>query len=89
MNLTEEVGTKYTKLGLLLLKDENGAKVEAWEREHLKNAEKINEVIFREWIKGEFTPVTWETLLGVLEKIGLVSIAKSIREGLCNNNNNN
>ena len=86
MNLAEVVGTKYTKLGLFLLKDETGTKVDALEREHLKNAEKINEVIFREWIKGgNLTPVTWETLLGVLEKIGLVSIAKDIGEALCNN----
>ena len=74
---------KYSKLGILLLKDDTGAIVEALERQHLLNVEEINMAIFRKWLQGTGAqPVAWSTLIDVLRKIGLGTLADDIEGGL-------
>ena len=81
VDLTKEVGTKYLQFGILLLEDQTGARISALERELMKNAQNINYRVFYEWLQGEGRrPVSWETLVSVLEDIGLNQLAKSIRD---------
>ena len=70
VNIIEQIGINYLHFGIFLLEDSNGAIVEALENEHLKNAERINLAILRKWLDGKgVKPVTWSTLVTVLQKI--------------------
>ena len=81
VDLTKEVGTNYRQFGILLLEDQTGAHISALERELMKNAQDINYRVFQEWLHGKGRrPVSWETLISVLEDIGLNQLAKSIRD---------
>eukprot|EP00731_Ephydatia_muelleri_P016920 Em0010g18a len=82
-NVVALVGTAYFNMGVLLLKDETGAVVQALEHEHMRNAERINQDIFSRWLQGKGAqPVAWPTLIGVLRKIGLCVLADDIEGGL-------
>ena len=74
VNLTKEVGTNYRQFGILLLEDQTGAHISALVRELMKNTQDMS--VSR---KGRH-PVSWETLISVLEDIGLNQLAKSIRD---------
>ena len=79
LNLAVEVGDHYFRFGTLLLEDTDGSRINAFESELLKNAEKINQRIFTLWLKGMGKkPVTWSTLIGVLQELGLDKLAKII-----------
>ena len=79
INLPRRIGNKYYTFGVLLLNDENGAKVEAFEATNLRNPEAINSDVFKEWLKGSGAqPVTWRTLVMALKKIGLSEVAAEI-----------
>ena len=80
VDLTKEVGTKYLHFGILLLEDQTGARISAIERELMKNAQDINYRVFQEWLHGNGRqPVSWVTLISVLEDIGLNVLAHLIR----------
>ena len=81
VNLAREIGTKYFEFGTLLLEDETGAHISALELQLQTNAQSINRHIFQEWFSGGGRqPVSWETLISVLEDIGLDQLAESIRD---------
>ena len=81
VDLAEEIGTKYFKLGTFLLEDATGARISALQKELRYNAQDINCEIFRKWLSGDGKkPVSWKTLIAVLEDIGLSELAKSIAE---------
>ena len=83
VDLAERVGTHYFKFGVLLLQDNNGDVVSAFEKELGRNASEINQAILRRWLQGKGRqPVTWDTLLAVLQDIGLNSLAKQVKETL-------
>ena len=70
--MIEEVGVKYKLLSNSLLKNKNGNIAKSLEKEHGKDAEDINYEIFRRWLEGGgLVPVSWATLIDVLEDIGL------------------
>ena len=79
VNLAREIGIKYFEFGTFLLEDTTGARMSSLEKELGKNAQDINRQVFREWLSGEGRePVSWQTLMSVLEDIGLSELAKSI-----------
>ena len=41
----------------------------------------IKREIIRRWIGGTGKPISWETLAGVLQSMGLVDLAQDIRQG--------
>jgi hypothetical protein len=82
VDLTEEIAS-YKKFGILLLEDKDGGSVKAIEKEHSRNASDINHDIFQKWIQGKGKPVTWATLVDVLENVGLVELAKNIKDVKC------
>ena len=73
----------YSNLGVFLLNDKTGTIVQALENEHNKNAEKINMAIFSQWLQGKGAqPVAWSTLIDVLRKIGLGTVAEDVEGGM-------
>ena len=80
INIPEQIGTKYTSFGVLLLNDSNAAQVKAIENKYHEDAQEINLEILRQWIEGSGKqPVTWRTLVDVLCKIGLTTLADEIK----------
>ena len=79
VNISREVGVKYLNFGTQLLQDVTGNHSASLEHD-LKNSEDINNRILMEWLSGEGRPVTWNTLVEVLEIIGKGELAKSIKE---------
>eukprot|EP00731_Ephydatia_muelleri_P028874 Em0020g518a len=72
VNIAEQIGVNYLKFGIFLLKDSDGVIVKALEKEHLKNAEEINMAILQRWLQGKgVKPVTWSTLMTVLQNVGM------------------
>ena len=81
VNLVREIGMKYFKFGTLLLEDTTGALISALEEELKHNAQNVNRRIFQEWLcGGGRKPVSWETLITVLEDIEMSELAKSIAD---------
>ena len=70
VNIVERIGVHYLKFGIFLLEDSDGVIVKALEKEHLKNAEDINMAILQRWLQGKGKkPITWSTLINVLQNI--------------------
>ena len=60
-----------------------GAVTSAIVREHYHKAEEINQAILTRWLQGQGKqPVTWSTLIDVLNDIGLSELTQMIQEGL-------
>ena len=72
LNIPEQIGGNYLKFGIFLLKDSNGVITDALAEEHHWKAERINMAILQQWLVGKgVMPVTWSTLVTVLQKIGM------------------
>ena len=83
MNIFQQIGTHYSKLGPLLLNDDTGAVTDVIVSQHQCNAETINQEILTRWLMGQGKlPVTWSTLLDVFRVVGLLKLAKVIQEDL-------
>ena len=79
INVPQEVSTKYTQFGILLLEDTNGDRVCNMEHKHRGDPEQINTEILREWVSGRGKqPVSWETLTEVLRDMKLSVLASDI-----------
>ena len=80
VNLAEKIGVNYYDFGVLLLEDDDGDQITAIEKELGKNAADINRQVLRLWLKGKGRqPVTWATLVAVLQDVELVELAKGIK----------
>lgn len=84
VNLLQELGTKYKSFGTLLLEDSTGSKMAAIEHALGRNVEDINYRVFQDWISGSGKkPVSWNSLVGVLQDVKMESLATSVREAKC------
>lgn len=84
INIPQEIGTKYSEFGILLLEDATGARVDTIALKHLNNAQQINLEILKEWVGGRGAkPVEWPTLVEVLKDIGLIVLAGDIAAVKC------
>ena len=79
INIPNQIGTKYFQFGVLLLNDATGAEVNSIATNYRDDAEQINPQILRLWIGGKGRPLSWYTLIDVLTKIGLNTLAGDIR----------
>ena len=78
VNLAEKI-PDYWDFGVLLLDDHSGDQIAAIEKEQGKSTLDINRQIMRLWVQGKGRqPVTWNTLVTVLQDIKLVALAKDI-----------
>ena len=79
----EQIGTHYSKLGPLLLNDDTGAVTNVIVSQYQHDADAINQEILTRWLQGQGKqPVTWSTLIDVLNDIGLSELTEMIQEGL-------
>ena len=78
INVIEEIGAEYYELGILLLQDKTGAKIEEI-MDGNRRGRDITRNILSRWIKGEGKqPVTWATLVTELSECGLTELADNI-----------
>ena len=83
VDITEEVGTKYTRLGILLLNDKKGSVVDQISCDCRDKAADIVYEILKRWIRGKGKqPVTWKTLTDTLRAVGLTELATCIETSL-------
>ena len=83
INIFQEIGVAYSKLGIFLLNDKNGIKIAALQREHHQNAEDITMAIFQTWFcEGTEKSITWNTLVTALRNASLNSLADKIAKGV-------
>ena len=83
INIPQEVSTKYYDFGVLLLKDETGAKMRTVIHKYNHDAEQINQEILEQWIDGKGKqPVTWGALVKVLRDVELTTLASDIENAL-------
>ena len=69
------------RFGIQILEDGDGERMNAIENELKCNAERINIRVFQLWLQGRGRqPVTYATLVTVLQDIGLNKLAKDIRD---------
>lgn len=79
VNIITQIGANYARFGILLLNDEMGTKLTAITIKHKNDAKQINMEILLEWLQGRGKiPVTWQTLVEVLQDTGLAKLAKDI-----------
>lgn len=84
VNLLQEVGTKYKSFGTLLLEDSTGSKMAAIEHALGRNIEDINYRVFQDWIGGNGKmPVSWDSLVSVLQDVKMESLAEAVQEVKC------
>ena len=77
INIPEQ-STNYTSFGILLLNDSNAAQVKTIETKY-HDTQEINLEMLQQWIEGSGKqPVTWRTLVDVLCKIGLTTLADDL-----------
>lgn len=81
VNLAEKIGTHYMMFGVLLLDDDAGERISAIENEFKCSAERIAFHVLQLWVQGKGRkPVTWATLVDVLDELGLMALARDIRK---------
>jgi hypothetical protein len=82
VNLADKIGVSYYDFGVQLLEDDY--RVTAIEKEMNRKASDINREIFRRWLQGSGRqPVSWATVVTVLQDIGLVRLAQDIETARC------
>ena len=82
IDMLADIGTDYEKFGIKILEDDKGTKVDVIKEDQGK-ASKSKREIAKQWLKGKGKqPVTWGTLVQVLESIGLKELATEIRGAL-------
>jgi hypothetical protein len=82
VNIIKRIG-QYSEFGITLLDDEDGSATNAIEREKRGVEADIVRCIFQLWLRGKGRePVTWTTLVTVLQDIGHTELAKDITEVL-------
>lgn len=78
----------YEKIGGELLQDSYGNKVEIKATDNFYQVIDTNVDILREWLQGSGKrPVTWRTLIQVLDKCGRSELAQDMRKALLYGNN--
>ena len=80
--MTEQIGGRYKTFGVLLLNDESSAIMDGLETTHNSRAEEITQAVFKKWINGGKTPVTWEYFVKILLRSGLETLATCVESGL-------
>ena len=81
INVFERISTDYEDFGIMLLEDKGGDLVENISDSSRNKPTYVTKEIVRKWRKGTgMKPVTWATLIKVLEKLGLSELADDIRK---------
>ena len=80
-DILEAIGASYRTFGIFLLRDNDGAKMNALEDTGKRSPYKIAEGIITEWRQGHGkTPVTYKTLVSCLRDAKLKVLASDIEK---------
>ena len=83
LNIIQRTSTRYTKLAMYLLDDDNCEIVDCLKEKCRGDPEEIVTAVYKKWINGTGRkPVTWLTLVDVLRDIELTSLAEEIETAL-------
>ena len=83
VDVVQQIGTHYSKLGPLLLNDDTGAVTSAIVSQYQRDAVAINQEILTRWLQGQGKkPVSWSTLTDVLKEVGLSELSQMIQDSL-------
>ena len=78
INIPEKIGPNVQTFGILLLEDENGAKVDAITKEE-KQVKDVVLTILKKWLRGEgVRPVTWRTLIQIMRDSEFDELANDV-----------
>ena len=88
LKVPEHVGSVFFKFGVLLLDDENGAKMDSIRREYQEDSGLIVRMTLKQWVQGDGKPLTWETLIKTLRDCNVFGLAAEIEATKINGNNN-
>ena len=81
LRIIQQIGQHYKKLGTLLLEDDTGAITEGIIAAHPHQPEHISDAILAKWLNGiGRQPVTWATLIAVLNEIDLKQLARDVEK---------
>ena len=83
INILDKIGAGQNKhlAKYLLEDDEDGTILKQIEGDNRGWEANIKRAIFKRWLRGEWKmPVTWRTLVDVLEKMNLTTLARIIRD---------
>jgi len=79
IDIPAEIGSEYTKFGVLLLEDNSGARIHDIANKHRDDGQKVVIEILREWLIGKGKqPVSWQTLTAVLKDAGFYELERDI-----------
>ena len=79
VNIPEKMGTNYKTFGILLLQDDNGAKIDSIIAKEEGESIHISLKILSKWLEGEgMQPPMWSTIIEVLKKSNLGVLAEEI-----------
>lgn len=68
IDIAQEIGDQWQKVGISLLNDENGTIMPAIAQQYNNNIQCINVEVLTRWVRGQGIPdTTWQGLLGVLQ----------------------
>ena len=83
IDIADRIGTSYPKFGSILLNDVHGTVVQNIFQDKLKEIIPTNMEILRKWLTGSgIRPVTWQTLIKVMEASENTELARQIIEAL-------
>ena len=83
LNIIQRTSTRYTKLAMYLLDDDNCEIVDCLKEKYRGDPEEIVTAVYKKWINGAGRkPVTYQTLVDVLRDIELTSLAEEIETAL-------
>ena len=80
LKIPEKIGAHYTKFGTLLLKDDKGCIIPSIAQACFFQCDEIVTRIFRTWFDKQPTPVTWESLIKILEDSELKPLANFVQK---------
>jgi hypothetical protein len=82
-DVTQEIARSYKKIGGELLQDSSGKRVAIIYKDNFHKVVDTSVAILEEWLEGSGKlPVTWRTLIQVVEKHRKVELARDIRKAL-------
>ena len=82
INILEKIGGDYSVFGIRLLNDGEANIMAEIKNNFTGEARAIKMEVITKWIRGTGKkPISWETLAGVVESMGLVDLAQDIRQG--------
>ena len=83
INIVQNIGDKYRTFGIFILEDDNGAITDGITTGERGQPDAINHTILTRWLQGTGrAPQTWDTLVSVLDEVGLRNLASTVRANL-------